>query len=691
MKKRHFLRQAAIVVCLVVIICTVAVTLSACNTERYQINDLYTELTLNEDGSVRVSETHVVDWSTRDADWWNYYKRIGLRDEYGRSEDEGYANEGNIVSELSDFVCTVDGANYPVNDRITRISDIDSIADSSSKQERYAGSSYVAYSGYTVEIGVIMPAFSSGTKTVTFSYTLSNLMISYADCSGLYYKFIDETNEVPVKNFRAKINFKNKVTEDNVAIWTHIEDGNAGNFLSEDGMSVTYEGNDVSAGVYLETRILFFDGGYASPKTNKATKAEMIAQEKAWEEDFLRLAKISKIVNIADIVVTILILGGAIALLFVFSYKLKPIVFSDKPEYVRDIPVGYTAGEMAPLYHYYGKKDYISDSFSATMMELCRMKLIEIRVGEKKKEAEIFIANAGSSSFNDDLFGSSFGGNIAAINGLRPHEKQAYDMLVNASNALGGSFTMKEFEKYAKKNSEKFAKQMEKYKQLALQKTTKMGCYSNRKNNKIIGATAFIGVGSFILGVLAFFARNLLSFTGISIRFLPFAFIIVGIVYFVYNVKKKTPLTELGQREYDDFEALGKFMTDFSKMDEHEIPELVLWEEYLVYATAMGIADKVSEQLEAKYPEYREIVERGYTTGNVNDAFICLYLCSPRVRMNSGFAVNTIMRSINNDVKQANIRKNVSKYTGGSGGKFGGGGGFRGGGGGFHGGGMGSR
>ncbi len=38
-------------------------------------------------------------------------------------------------------------------------------------------------------------------------------------------------------------------------------------------------------------------------------------------------------------------------------------------------------------------------------------------------------------------------------------------------------------------------------------------------------------------------------------------------------------------------------MEEFSLLKEKEIPHLVLWEKFLVYATAFGIADKVIKQL----------------------------------------------------------------------------------------------
>lgn len=51
-------------------------------------------------------------------------------------------------------------------------------------------------------------------------------------------------------------------------------------------------------------------------------------------------------------------------------------------------------------------------------------------------------------------------------------------------------------------------------------------------------------------------------------------------------------------------------------IDDKTVPELILWEKYLVYATAFGIADKVLEQLKVVYPQITDtdyMSSHGYT------------------------------------------------------------------------------
>ena len=41
-------------------------------------------------------------------------------------------------------------------------------------------------------------------------------------------------------------------------------------------------------------------------------------------------------------------------------------------------------------------------------------------------------------------------------------------------------------------------------------------------------------------------------------------------------------------------------------MEKHEIPSLIIWEHYLVYAVTLGVADKVIKQLSLMFPDMKD-------------------------------------------------------------------------------------
>lgn len=64
-----------------------------------------------------------------------------------------------------------------------------------------------------------------------------------------------------------------------------------------------------------------------------------------------------------------------------------------------------------------------------------------------------------------------------------------------------------------------------------------------------------------------------------------------------------------------------KFLKDMSLMDEKEVIDVKLWEDYLIFATILGMADHVEKQLNLKCPEFNETshIDADYTTKIMRD------------------------------------------------------------------------
>ena len=66
---------------------------------------------------------------------------------------------------------------------------------------------------------------------------------------------------------------------------------------------------------------------------------------------------------------------------------------------------------------------------------------------------------------------------------------------------------------------------------------------------------------------------------------------------------------------YDDavnIKGLKKFLLDYSLINEKQAIEVHIWEEYLMFAHLMGIADKVQEQFRKLYPNIEKEIEYNY-------------------------------------------------------------------------------
>ena len=69
-------------------------------------------------------------------------------------------------------------------------------------------------------------------------------------------------------------------------------------------------------------------------------------------------------------------------------------------------------------------------------------------------------------------------------------------------------------------------------------------------------------------------------------------------------------LTAEGQRQWRELLGLKRYLLDFSLLAERTVSETVLWQEYMVYAALLGIAEQVLEQVRTLYPQQLSQVER---------------------------------------------------------------------------------
>lgn len=85
-----------------------------------------------------------------------------------------------------------------------------------------------------------------------------------------------------------------------------------------------------------------------------------------------------------------------------------------------------------------------------------------------------------------------------------------------------------------------------------------------------------------------------------------------------YDVSKKAKplgLSERGEKLLLNIMGFKKYLLEFSLIGERSIAESILWQDYLLFATLLGIADKAIEQFEKVYPAatpYREKAHYSY-------------------------------------------------------------------------------
>ena len=122
-----------------------------------------------------------------------------------------------------------------------------------------------------------------------------------------------------------------------------------------------------------------------------------------------------------------------------------------------------------------------------------------------------------------------------------------------------------------------------------------------QKTNRLANTYLILSILVMLFGNLIIFNTRLdLAYGAFFI--LGFALIISAILLKKFS-HKYILLTQFGEDEYEKWRALYHFLNSATLMKERTVIELPLWEEYLVYATAFGISEKVIKALEIRCPD----------------------------------------------------------------------------------------
>lgn len=133
--------------------------------------------------------------------------------------------------------------------------------------------------------------------------------------------------------------------------------------------------------------------------------------------------------------------------------------------------------------------------------------------------------------------------------------------------------------------------------------------------------------------------------------------------YIAKGKKDTYTASERLNQEATNLLGLKKYLEEFSSIDEKRSFEVKLWNEYLVFAQVLGIADKVAKEFEKVYPNYIEDMNMSYT---MNDLHIINHMS--RNAMHSARAAHSA------HIQRMHSGGGGSSFGGGGGGSFGGGG-----------------
>lgn len=499
---------------------------------------------------------------------------------------------------------------------------------------------------------------SSSRKQYKISYTVNDAVHKYADCAELYWQFVGSDFEVSADSITGTITLPTNVaSKEDIRVWGHTKYLNGEiNVTKLDTVEFTV--NNYQSGNYVEARLAMptYLFGEAQIKSNTNKLDSIIAEETKWaNEANARRDRRNK--NFKLLILATILVNTSIGIMFSKKIKKNKQFLEKNPnilpeqqlEYYRELP----DKEETPLEAVFilktgYKQSCLPNVFSATILNFALKGYI--RIEQEGKTIKILLNKIKTEELTGD-------------------EKKVLEILRAASN--NNELTMAELEKYIKNYPSKLMNLNSTFEKVSKTQASEKGKFdTNRFNKQIVYAEKNVGY-IFILIIIiiasiltiGYAYKNvqgmLITCTIISLAF----FIVVTIINLILNIKITTSFngfTQKGINEQEQWKAFKKYMEDFSYLNEKEVPELVLWEKYLVYATAFGIAGKVLKQLKVKYPEL-----------NNQDTI------SNMVLFNAMYNANGLNANFINSISTSTSRMYSSTYSSGTGG----GGGFSGGGG----------
>ena len=502
-------------------------------------------------------------------------------------------------------------------------------------------------------------------KQYLIRYTVKDVIKKYNDCAELYWQFVGSEFEISADSITGIIKLPKKVSnKDELRVWGHTEYLNGEIYVTDLDM-VEFKVNKYKSGNFVEVRIAM--PTYVMSKlenTSNINKIDsIIEQETKWaNEANARRNRRNK--NFKLLILATILVNTSIGIMFSKKIKKNKQFLEKNPnilpeqqlEYYRELP----DKEETPLEAVFilktgYKQSCLPNVFSATILNFALKGYI--RIEQEGKTIKILLNKIKTDELTED-------------------EKKVLEILRATSN--NNELTMAELEKYIKNYPSKLMNLNSTFEKVSKTQASEKGKFdTNRFNKQIVYAEKNVGYIFLLIIIITasiftigYAYKNvqsmLITCTIISLAF----FIVVTIINLILNIKITTSFngfTQKGINEQEQWKAFKKYMEDFSYLNEKEVPQLVLWEKYLVFATAFGIADKVLKQLKVKYPEL-----------NDPDTIHSMIL------FNSMYNSNGFNTKFINSINTSTSRMYSSTYSSGSGGGggFSGGGGFGGGGGG---------
>ncbi|WP_298524352.1 DUF2207 domain-containing protein [uncultured Methanobrevibacter sp.] len=522
-----------IILLLVVLFSAIAVV-SADDDKSYTINQAFLELTVESNGLLHVDE--IYDY-TFQGTFNGVYRDIPLK-------------EGESIDNIN---VTATGA-YPV------------LKESDEDGKKHLKIYLYADEEHTQKI-------SDCEVYVYISYDMKNTVTLFNDVGGLQYKLWGDDWDVGCDAVSAIVHLPGNSSNE---YYLNPQEYNSTSYIS--GNTITLTSTPIPKGEFYELLVLMpitdFDNATYAKHVNENGRENIIHNLDSsvngrtfWNTSYIVLGLLSLISPIV---------GGLVYL----RYGREPKVDYDGI-YERELPTNDPPAVVNALIdNSYDIGTPNMKGFEATILNLIDKKVIKLitKTDENTDMNELFLKLDRNSDVN-----------------LAIHEHTVMDILAmfaddeNIVNLSGLNADLS-YESNAKLFMEEFQVWQQDVKHEYLD-SENLKNYFNAKGSKFMKKLSIlgliVGIIIFILGLFTNLPNGVFAIGG-GIVLAIFSFIVIMLPEDIFG-----QWTRMGREYYLKWKNFKKFLEDNSLINEHPPESVVVWKKYLIYGTALGVADNV--------------------------------------------------------------------------------------------------
>lgn len=510
-----------------------------------------------------------------------------------------------------------------------------------------AGSSGV-YESSNTDNGLSLKIFNPSTNNRAFymEYTYDNAVVVHNDVAEVAWNILGYSYEDEIEELVVYVNLPSD--DSNAKRWLRGPLDGKINKVNNKTSKITY--TNLKPGNAISFRIMFDKSlvPYATKVSGVNGKENIMAVEQEAADAANAQRKKARIIQgtikYGTIIwyITLLVL-----VILVIQDKKRREQCDFNMDYYRDFP-----GEYGPeVLEYLLKKQVTDTSLSASLLNLIDKGSINVEEDPKNKGNYVFTKV------------------VEKQQGLTEAEL-ILERLIFEIVGKGDTVDLATIKAYGVKYdpSNKFLNTFDSWKSKVVKAAEAEKFYTN---SPIINkATVAFSLSGLIITTIACIFES--DFTP---AYLAFVFSIV-IILIIMSFKYRSPK---GVLHYKQWMAFKHFLEDFGTMDEKELPEIIIWEKYLVYATVLGCADKLERDMKTR------ISQMSASKDIYNDPYYYGYYHRMFVYDSFGRGIRTGIHSSYSNSLSANVAHSSNSSGGGfGGGASSGGGSFGGGGGGGH-------